>query len=472
MIHTRRPPSRHPPPARRALRRSGLAAVLALIFLSLIATIVVSFGSVTSGHWMQGRSHASIVAARMQAEGGLQLMLRELAQTRVGSANDQPALLQAIATRLRSSMHGSGNLGEAQIVYDPLTRAIIIPPIATDEGAFSVRIEGVDDVAAVRVFVTGTSGEASRTVSIECGLRNRIGGAFPFGVASRGAIVLTGNASIHGRTDANEAHILSATYDPPTAVTMTGNCDIDGDVSISNPYGEVALTGNVTIGGKSHWDPAISQHIHIGVGDADFPEVDPNEFEPYATSIVDDKTKTNGNCTFENIRILANTDPTFSGNTTIRGVVYIEAPNRVHFSGNTTITGVVVTESGNLHPDEESSIKFSGNLSSRGVEELPDTAAFREIREKAGSFLLAPGFDVELVGNFGTVNGAIAVEQLKLTGNAGGIVEGFVVTYGPEELRLTGNSRLIIDRSEGDDLPPGFRFPAKLAPAPDTYVEH
>jgi len=283
---------------------------------------------------------------------------------------------------------------------------------------------------------------------------------------------MTGNAKVRGANDPSEANVLTCTYDDPEAVKLTGNCEIEGDVSISNPDAYATLTGNTRIGGESIWGGDIMDHIHIGIGDVAFPEVDPTVFEPFAVNIVDSGTSTSGNKTFTNIRILADTNKTFSGNITLNGVVFIEAPNTVHFSGNVTITGVVVTEDAGEGAYDTNTIKFTGNTTVRGVEELPDEPEFSALRQMPGSFLLAPGFGVQFTGNFGTVSGTLAADSFKWTGNAGGTVHGTIINYGDSEFKLTGNSNLSFDRSGDPETPAGFATPGRLVPVPSSYTEY
>ncbi|HOF17846.1 MAG TPA: hypothetical protein PK082_02970, partial [Phycisphaerae bacterium] len=271
---------------------------------------------------------------------------------------------------------------------------------------------------------------------------------------------------------ASEASILSATSATNETFRLTGNCDIDGDLFMTNPDGYASLTGNVTVGGVSASDPAIAEHIHIGVPDAPFPEVDPSVFAPFATCLVDSGTSTSGNKTFNNIRIKAGTNPTFSGNIQLNGVIFIETPNRVHFSGNVTLKGVIVTEDAGDDVYDTNTIKFTGNMTARGVEELPDTPEFHDLRQMPGSFLLAPGFGVEFTGNFGTVGGTMAADSYKFTGNAGGIVKGSVICYSDSDFKLTGNSSLTIDRSGNPETPPGFSLPPTFTMTVSTYQEY
>jgi len=51
---------------------------------------------------------------------------------------------------------------------------------------------------------------------------------------------------------------------------------------------------------------------------------------------------TSADATFENIRVVAGTNPNFTGHATLKGIVFIEAPNVVTFSGGTTITGIII----------------------------------------------------------------------------------------------------------------------------------
>jgi len=137
-----------------------------------------------------------------------------------------------------------------------------------------------------------------------------------------------------------------------------------------------------------------------------------------------------------------------------------------------TITGVIVTEDAGEDTYDTNTIKFTGNTTVRGVEDLPDTPEFHDLREMPGAFILAPGFGTQFTGNFGTVSGCMAAETFKFTGNAGGLVKGMIISYGPEEFKLTGNSSLTIDLPDTGELPPGFTARPTLCPSPDSYKEY
>ena len=470
----------------RAHNRSGIASILAMLFLALMSSLAVAFFSTTNVGLKQTENLKDVSAARLEAEGGLAFLtyqIRRHAPTDPGTGQD---LLSSMAEGLGQAMNASGTLQGGSIVYDGQT--ITVPSIAVNgEGrSFNATISLVNDTT-VLLRVTGNSGGVSRAIGVQFTLQagGYSAGAFDFGIAARGPISMTGNAKVTGANTIEEADMLSAIYGNPQAFSITGNSDVEGDISVSDPDTTVKLCGNISVGGESmngtktlpdpeDTDP-ICEHVHVGIGAVDFPEVDPTPFEPFAVNIVDSHTNTAGNKTFNNIRILANSNKTFAGNVTLNGVIFIEAPNRIHFSGNVTVTGVIVTQDAGDDAYEDNTIKFSGNLVSKGVEELPDTSEFHDLREMPGSFILAPGFGTEFVGNFGTVNGCMAADKFKWTGNAGGTIKGSIIAYSDAEFKLTGNSHIIIDRDGTPETPPGFGGAGTqlvLVLLPDTYIEY
>lgn len=444
----------------------GIVSVLAILLLCMLCALAVAYTSMTSGSVVVSSNHAHVETARLQAESGMSFLLQTLYSAKLSSQAAAQGLLAVEANALMGVLNGTPNLGGASISFDGNT--ILVPAIVTDSGSFSARITAAPN-SIVDLYVTGTNGTVSRTVCMSCSPVSSSSTFFGFGVAAKGPIQMTGNAKILGANDPNEANILTAAYTDGDEINLTGNVRIDGDISICDPDGNASLTGNVSVSGEQGAD--AFNHVHIGVEETEFPEIDPNVFAPYATNIVDSSTQTSGNKTFTNIRILAGTNPTFSGNIKIYGAVFIETPNRVQFSGNLELTGVVVTQDAGDDATADNYIHFTGNTSTWGVESLPDMSEYAELRQMPGSFLLAPGFETKFTGNFGTVNGCMAAEEFKFTGNAGGIVHGGVISYGDAALSLVGNSCLTIDRSNAPEQPPGFVFPSRLQPNPDSYRE-
>ena len=470
--------------ARRRRARNGMAMVLALAMLTVLATLSVAFVSSSVGSIRKATNVADIDGAQRQAESGLAFHHYILRGLTVPADVQGQDLILAVATSLRSRLDGTATLGGLSIVHDPNDldslsdpNTITIPSIVTsDRTNFSATLSLSGEMGNVlSLSVTGRSGFVSRTVGVNLQLRTDDGSSFflNHGIASKGTVRMTGNAKVLGVNDPNEANVLAATYSDNEVIDLTGNCEIDGDLSISNSEGYVSMSGNVSVGGVSSSSSEVYDHIHTGIGEVTFPEADPTVFEPFATNLVDASTSTSGDLTFTNIRIVAGTNTTFSGNITLNGVIFIEVPNDIHFSGNVQINGVIVTQDAGDDNYDQNTIKFTGNTTVQGVEALPAEPQFANLRELPGTFLLAPGFSAKFAGNFGTVAGYMAADEFKFAGNAGGTVKGGVINYGDTELRLTGNSEILIDRSDTPPIPPGFSAPgtATLSIQPGTYRE-
>jgi len=203
----------------------------------------------------------------------------------------------------------------------------------------------------------------------------------------------------------------------------------------------------------------------------EFPEPDPAYFESFVTGVVDSNTDTSATATFENVRILAETNPTFSGHVTLKGVVFIETPNIVMFTGTTDIIGIVVGDGDWTDNSGANQISFIGNVVSLPVTELPDEEQFADIRDETGTFVMAPGFQLSFGGNFDTLSGAIAGNGIEFFGNAGGIVNGSIINYSNEAMTITGNSDLYFNRTGVDEVPAGFVPEIVLEYDPGSYCE-
>jgi len=348
---------------------------------------------------------------------------------------------------------------------------LYVPPVMIENGeggSFSAQMTKSGD--NFMLVVSGASGSTSRTVSMELGPNGSASNKLlENGFLLGGKLQLTGNARFSGLNDPSEAQVFTNYTDSDESFKLTGNSRLDGDLYSANPDGYASLSGNISISGESITSEDIWNHIHFSERSVELPRPDTTVFEPYATNVLSGKTK---NKTFTNIRIPANTNPHFSGNTTLKGVIYIESPNKVKFSGNVTITGVIVTEDPGSGESRKNRLDFTGNTSMQGVENLPNEPQFAELRSMPGSAILAPGFEVKFTGNFGTVDGALVAEKFTFKGNAGGTVKGPVISYGDAPFKMTGNGGLTIDRSDYEKVPPGFtNGETVLTPIMSTYTE-
>jgi hypothetical protein len=209
------------------------------------------------------------------------------------------------------------------------------------------------------------------------------------------------------------------------------------------------------------------------VAEPDFPELDLTPFPGLTTNVVDGSTQTSGNKTFENIHVLPGANPTFNGNITINGIIYIEAPNKVKFNGNLVINGFVVTSDGGDLPLSGNQLTFNGNVSVPGVDALPDTEEFEDVKEHEGTAILAPGFGVTFSGNNSGINGMIAADQLTFRGNSslGGELTGTILGLADLPMSLRGNTTITINREDAVDLPTGFKYPSTFEVISGSYAE-
>ena len=326
------------------------------------------------------------------------------------------------------------------------------------------------DNDTIQMDVTGRCGQFSKVIRTNFDFSETGSSIFNYGVATKGPLNMTGNAGIQVINNPNGESVYIESLLDNEALDMTGSSEIQGDVSIANADAYVDMIGNSQIDGESG-EAAIDNHVTFGADLVEFPIPDPTIFEQYATNIVDSSTNTGGNITFENIRVVSDTDPTFSGNIDINGIIYIESPNHVVFGGNTTIIGIIVAEGDLDAPSSQDQLDFGGNLSCGDVSQLPQDSQFDGLRDLTGTFILAPGFDLAFSGNFNTIGGAIAASGISFSGNARGTVSNTIINYSDDPMTIIGNSNFTIDHTNSNPNPSGFSTDQSLGFQAGSYSE-
>jgi hypothetical protein len=440
----------------------GSALVAVMIFVAVFSALALGYLSVANANLKSARLYAQSQRALAVAESGLavaraELPLLDLAEAPAGSSE----ALQTLADELNERWGATLFLGNAAVVSG---NAVVLPPMILNapSGPVSVQltIRGIAD-DRYKVDCVGIYGDARKTVGGEFSIMvdNRL--ITRYGVASKSPIRMLGNGKVLGANESAEGSILSASQVTMDPIDITGHVEISGDVAITNPEGSVSSKGNVNIGGE----------IMIGVPEPPFPTIDTQAFEPYAVNIVDATTDTASDIVLENVRVLAGTNPVFSGHCTINGIMYIEAPNVVKFTGSADVTGIIVGEppqdEGTLH----GAIEFTGNLEVASVSQLPDCPEFEAIRDMTGSFLLAPGYEAIFNGSFSSISGAIVASKMAFGGDAAGTVIGSVVNLDDTDLTISGDATIVIDHSEDVELPYGLLFPRRMVFVGGSYTE-
>jgi hypothetical protein len=445
--------------------RRGIASVLAMLFLILFSALAVGFYATSTTSAQVSKNERTASEAMLAAEGGLQFMRYQLGSIDIPVNTTNAGLLSAVCAELGRLMDGTSNMGGQTVQISNST--IHIPSPAgwinldtSGKSRFRATITQSGSFLILTLFGQGSDVAIRRTIQIKFQKAPRASAIFDYGVASRGKIVTSGSSHIVGQGDPARGSLLSTNMTDPTPIVI-GGVEVSGDVSIVNPNGNVSYSG-AKIGGSTN-PLDIQEHIHKGVQPPEFPDIDTSAYAAYAT------TKYVGGSTLVNSYIPANMNPKFTGNTTIKGVLLVKAPNNITFSGNVDIQGAIVVENGSALDLSKNQINFNGSVMSAGVETLPES--YGELRKMTGAFLLAPNFLTAFSGNFGTINGHIVGAQVKFWGNANGIVKGSVINLEDVQMDVGGTAVVTIASTGTTNYPTGVTFGIKLAPLPDTYIE-
>lgn len=427
---------------------------LSLIFVVLFSSMAFTMLTVSSRNVKVADNHRDANRAFGSALSGVEVMRYWMGRVAMpGSTTDRFAVMS-------SQLAANVALGE----NNPITLN------SSDGTSFYAQLEPISN-ERFRILVTGISGELTRTVDINYTFGVRLESVFDYGVATKGPLQLSGNIQLDGTNIAVEADVYIESENSTNVLSIIGNSQIAGEVKVTNPDGVVTLQGGQAgIGGETG-KAAVDNHVTTGVPPTEFPVPNTSHFEQYLTGGDVITADTVLGTSYTNVRIAAGTNPHFSGNTILNGVVFIETPNVVVFSGNCNITGVIVGD-GSMYDDSGTNqLIFLGTVDSRSVSELPADSQFDGLREETGTFVMAPGFKAAFGGNFDTLNGVIAANGIEFFGNAGGTIAGSVVNYADTPMTLSGNSDLFFNRSGITEVPAGFEPEIILHYDSKTYNE-
>jgi len=457
-----------------ACKRRGMVLLLSLILIAVGTALSVAILCSATLNLKMASNQAKVQQAQMAAESGLEHVICTLKNATLPQDMEHATFVDDFCTALGNEMNGTGNLGTALLTKTQ--DSIVVPRINLPwGGAFTAEITKTSTTGDIvcRLTVTGTSGEISRRVAVDVRLESQRGTVFDYGLASRGQIRVSGNATVAGVNDPSEGNVVSMSSQP-VAIEAGGSAILTGELAVTStdPNSVLLTGGKLSVAGVSDLALAYSDHVHIGIDPPPLPEIDITPFALLTTSVIDSSTTFSSGQTFTNVRIKAGTHPTFANTTTINGVLYIEAPNKVKFAGQTTINAIIVTEDNPAVSLSNKQIVFAGDIEAPGVDALPDTG-FEEIKKHPGTILLAPGFGATFCGSANTINGTIAADQLSFTGGSSvsGTVTGTVLGLKDLDMVLGGNSSIALNRSDANLTPPGFKHRVALYPVTGSYRE-
>ncbi len=451
--------------------RSSFALIISMIFVLLFSTLAISLSTMCTTNVKIADNQRNANKARGCAESGLEVVRLWMSNVSIQGDTLPSDKFLLLASSFAENADKTSNI-DIQCDSTPIT--IPSTNLGAADKSFSATITplpSADNPDTLAIEVTGSYGDITRTIRANYAFGQRASTVFDFGVATRGPLSLSGNIELEGVNVSVEASVYIESQNDSLALSIIGNSQIAGDVSIVNPIANVYLQGGKAgIGGETG-DDAIENHVDIGVPPTEFPTPNPGYFEQYVINTIDSSCDTSADATYENVRILADTNPHFSGNVILKGIVFIETPNIVNFSGNVNIIGIIIGDGDYEDDSGTNQVNITGNVSSQPVTNLPVEPQFAGIRNETGTFLMAPGFSASFGGNFDMVSGAIAANGINFFGNAGGIINGSVINYSDEEMDLSGNADLYFNRSGTSEVPAGFIPEIVLEYKPLSYTE-
>ena len=455
--------------------RRGIIAFFSVVLLSILALVSLAFFSSTSITLAQTSNQRAINDARMSAENGLAFMFHTLRHcTDISGAHRGSALFISLKYNLELALHNTPNLGSRVITVSPNNRILYVPSIYVGENRwFDAEMEHISyDVMRMTVIGYALNGSiltVSRKVSID--FMPQWEEALGYGIASMGPIEMGQNFKISGTRNPADGSLYSGVTSG-TAVKFGNNgCSVSGSIDVSSSSALVQLNNTTVAGGVTKDAPKIT-----------LPEIDLDYYlnavpKNSVTGLPEftDITKNNPSAgTFTNVRVKANSNPSFANNTHIKGILYIEAPNKVTFGNNCTFTGIIVGQKAPAGTNlNNCSIDFgNGALSVGPASLLPNEYPFQEIRKLTNASVMAPDFSLTFWNNMGHEYGMVAVRGLTMKNNATATLKGSILVYGPEGASFNNNGTINVSLSVASP-PPGFKGHGlpPLMPVSSTYTE-
>ena len=471
----------------RACRR-GIASMLAMLYLILFSVLAVGFYATTTVSNQLSYNEQRVVDAELAAETGMDFVRNALYQCDIPADVLKTNLIGEVAMDLEDLLNPTGNLIGNEVglsgskIEIPLGqnnylnigngrkfRAEIQRDTSNDAtpGADTMKL-----IVQVKGMVDGFGARGGNRagITLTYSREERPTDFFKIGMASKGQVhVLTRNI-VQG-SPADQARILSlSTLVPPVTIGQAASTSyggVAGDIYVPQGAPAPLVYPFWSVGGTTNSLDITANHIKYMTPDQIPPMPVPNTeiFRPFATN-----TFVAGLASYRNIVIPPNLNPIINGPTDIKGVVYVRQPNKVTFAGQCTITGMIVTENAGIGTLLTNQLIFSGNGGVKaGVQALPNDPEFIGLKQLAGSFIVAPGFDVQLTGNFGSISGHITGDKVTLSGATNSNVTGSIVAL-KSTLTIGGNTNatLLYDPSQGHA---GMRFPDRYVPVAASYHE-
>jgi len=451
--------------------RRGSALLLSLVFIVVFSAMAIAMASMSGNNVQLAENQRKLDNSRGSAESGLEVLRYWVSKVEMSGTTAPGLRFQQLATALQNELSEASVTNIAPVCDgNAITISNVTLQSSSNQSFTAVFTKISDD--NVRLEVTGYYDSISRTIRTNYIFGTRANNVFDYGVASKGPLSLSGNIELDGVNINVESNAYIESENALLALSIVGNSQIAGHVKIVNPLAYVYLQGGQAgIGGATGAEATQPPYTQIGAGPTEFPEMNPDQFYSYATNVLSPTANLSADATYENLLIPASRNPNFTGHVTLRGVIYVEAPNVVTFSGGVNMTGIIVTNGIDTDDSGTNQIVFTGNVMSYPISQLPQEPQFEGLREQTGTFMMTPGFSARFGGAFDTLSGVIAANGVEFHGNAGGNINGSIINYANSTMTLSGNSDLRFNRSGLVEVPAGFVPQIVLHYDPSAYSE-
>lgn len=506
-----------------SLHRRGSVVVLALIFLTLFATLAVSFAAATNMNLQQARNYHDASEAFLAAESGLQFARYHLAGLLVEDEED-PNMLALTADTLASRLHGSVNLGNRSVTING--DIVAVPCIDLgDQRSFGFTLHQVD-ASTIRLTVTGKARAARKRIAVDYTVTEDKS-ILSYAVASTLRMIITGSSEIHGdvysswtRTDISGVEIPPFLLEPQSTVHGELKTTLSEADYLVDDCGEYV---EGTHGGESYEEPPMQQYT---VDDFDtsayraravnnLPEPDreltsswyPGEFKQ--TRLIENRPVYE-NRTFEDLRIPKGVNPVFI-NCTFRKITYVETNETVTLDqwtySRSTQNSRFHSDPGNLESNNVvfRDCRFEGSIVTGVPREFwwtKNCLSFEgnttfDNQYMPESTILAPNFNIN-IGDFNDGNSNSKVTGILVGGivdiRDNAVIEGTILTMADLKDNLGSGlqyygtnvgyyeddaeggaprttSHIVIRPQENNPLPFGMKYKYALKIVPDSYLE-
>ncbi|UCG55951.1 MAG: pilus assembly PilX N-terminal domain-containing protein [Phycisphaerales bacterium] len=456
-------------PARNTIRPRcrGAVLVVSMIFIAIFSALAISMAAMSGTNVQIAQNQHEVNGAFTSAESGLEVARYHLSRVLIPSSTAPSDYLTAIVAALQSNLNAK-NMSNIVVNSNGAIPAVTLD--STSGRTFAAQITSDANTPSIlHVYVTGSCGELTRTIRVDFKVEPYEFPIFNFGLATKGPLNFPGNPTITAINTAWEADMYVESSNSDVAVSVIGNTNFDGDVSIGNPDANATFGGDVQIAGETG-QTAIDNHVIIGADNPEFPAPDVDSFRQYATGqLVDSSTDVSKAIILTNATIKGGTNPTFGGSVTIQGILLIESPNKVTFGRNCTLQGLIVADGDIDNPEPGTNrIDFLGNFDTAPY---PSDPEFDAIRDEVGCSIIGPGFATAFGGNFSTLEGVMAVSGVHFYGNANALIKGTIINYSDSPTIVEGNVTMNFDRVSSTKIPAGFDLYREVNYEPTSYSE-